>query len=158
MGKRGPPKKPTAIRLIEGNPSKRPINKREPKPPSGRPTCPRWLTLEAKREWRRAVPILEKMGVLTLADRAALAAYCQAYARWREAEEAIQKYGLIGKTPSGYVQQLPYVTIANKSLQIMRAFASDFGLSPSSRSGLVVEDPDKDANPFEAWKRGQQAK
>ena len=51
MGRRGPPPKPTRIRLLQGNPSKRPINKREPKPPDGSPRCPAWLSPEAKRTW-----------------------------------------------------------------------------------------------------------
>lgn len=144
MGRRGPTPKPTRLRLIEGNPSKRPLNRNEPKPRPVRPPCPRWLNQEAKREWRRIVPELDALGLLTIVDRAALAGYCQAYARWRQAEEAIEKYGMIGKTESGYVQQLPYVSIAQKSLQILKGFAQEFGLTPSSRSRMSVADPESD--------------
>lgn len=33
----GPPKTPTHLALVKGNPSKRPINKNEPKPRQGSP-------------------------------------------------------------------------------------------------------------------------
>lgn len=144
MGRRGPAPKPTRLRLIEGNPSKRPLNRNEPKPRPVPPPCPRWLNQEAKREWRRIVPELDVLGLLTVVDRAALAGYCQAYARWRQAEEAIEKYGMIGKTESGYVQQLPHVSIAQKSLQILKGFAQEFGLTPSSRSRMSVAEPEPD--------------
>jgi P27 family predicted phage terminase small subunit len=41
---------------------------------------------------------LHGMGVLTTIDRAALAAYCQAYGRWVEAEERMRESSLIYKT------------------------------------------------------------
>ena len=49
------------------------------------------------------------MGVLTPIDRAALAAYCQAYGRWVEAEEKLEETPALFKTPSGYVQQSPWL-------------------------------------------------
>jgi phage terminase small subunit len=39
--------------------------------------------------------------------RAALAAYCGAYALWAEAMEAIQKYGAMIKSPEGFPIQSP---------------------------------------------------
>lgn len=138
MAKPGRKPKPTHLRLIEGNPGKRPLLENEPKPRPVAPTCPAWLNTKAKKEWQRVVPELKALGLLTVVDGAALAGYCQAYARWREAEEAIEKYGMIGKTESGYVQQLPYVSIAQKSAQLMKAFATEFGLTPSSRSRISV--------------------
>ena len=71
-------------------------------------------------------------GVLTMADLTAFAGYCQAYARWKEAEEFITQHGSIFKTPSGYVQQVPQVSIAQQNLKIMQSFCSDFGLTPAT--------------------------
>ena len=157
MGRRGPAPKPTRLRVIQGNPGKRPLNKNEPKPALGRPPCPRWLNEEAKKEWRRIVPELARIGVLTIVDRLALAGYCQAYARWRQAEEAIEKYGMIGKTESGYVQQLPYVSIAQKSLALMRNLAAEFGMTPSSRSRIKADTSEKDKDPFEEFLGGRRS-
>ena len=73
-------------------------------------------------------------------DMAAFAGYCQAYARWKEAEEFITQHGSIVKTPSGYWQQVPQVSIAQTYLKIMNRFAEQFGLTPSSRSRIIAED------------------
>lgn len=79
--------KPTAIKELEGNPGKRKLNKNEPKPEKGMHVCPEWLLPEAKAEWKRLSEKLNQMGVLTEVDIAAFAAYCQSYARWKEAQE-----------------------------------------------------------------------
>ena len=85
--------KPTLMRDLEGNPGKRPINDREPRAPAGIPDCPEFLDDEAKAEWFRMVTVLKEMGLLSLADRSALAAYCTAYCRWVHAEEQVRKFG-----------------------------------------------------------------
>ena len=139
--------KPTAIKALEGNPGKRELNDKEPKPSKKAPSCPKWLDEEAKKEWRRLSKHLENLGVLTEVDMTAFAGYCQAYARWKEAEEFISKHGAIVKTPSGYWQQVPQVAIAHKYLNLMKNFCQEFGLTPSSRSRIAAEtggDPEDD--------------
>ena len=76
--------------------------------------------------------------MLTEVDQAAFASYCQAYARWKEAEEFITQHGTIVKTPSGYWQQVPQVSIAQTYLKIMNKIAEQFGLTPSSRSRIIA--------------------
>lgn len=66
--------KPTAIKELEGNPGKRILNKKEPKPEKGMPVCPEWLLPEAKAEWKRLSDKLNQMGVLTEVDMVAFAA------------------------------------------------------------------------------------
>ena len=87
MGRRGPLPKPTAIRELEGDAGKQ-LHKRrhEPKP---RPVTgvqpPRWLGVIARTEWRRIVPELERLGLLTVIDLGTLEIYCDLYERWRRA-------------------------------------------------------------------------
>ena len=138
MAQRGRKPKPTALKVLEGNPGGRPLNPNEPKPAKKAPRCPSWLEDEAKKEWRRMGKTLEQMGLLTEMDMAAFAGYCQAYARWKEAEEFITQHGSIVKTPSGYWQQVPQVSIAQTYLKIMNKFAEQFGLTPSSRSRIIA--------------------
>jgi P27 family predicted phage terminase small subunit len=151
MGKRGPAPKPTALRLIEGNRGKRPLNKSEPKPTPVRPTRPEWMLPEAKREWNRVVPELERMGLLTAVDRAALAAYCQAYARAVQAEAVLRKSGISFVTPNGYEQQRPEVAIARAEWQMVRAFASEFGFTPAARTRISVGKREETSDPMEAY-------
>lgn len=84
---RGRRPKPTALKKLEGNPGKRPLNELEPVPPVASLRCPNYLLPEARKEWRRLAPILMNLGLLTAADAVPFAGYCQAYARWREAED-----------------------------------------------------------------------
>ena len=98
--------KPTAVKVLEGNPGKRSLNRQEPKPEKKAPRCPAWLEDEAKKEWKRMAKQMEQLGILTEIDMAAFAGYCQAYARWKEAEEYISEHGTVMKAPSGYCQQV----------------------------------------------------
>ena len=60
--------KPTALKVLEGNPGKRPLNDHEPIPPKGELKCPSWLLPEAKKEWKRLASSLEAMGVPVTAE------------------------------------------------------------------------------------------
>lgn len=140
MATRGRKPKPTAVKVLEGNPGKRPLNMKEPTPDKTAPACPQWLAEEAKLEWGRLADKMVNLGTLSEMDMAAFAGYCQSYARWKEAEEFIEQHGTIVKTPSGYWQQVPQVSIAQTNLKIMLKFCSEFGLTPSSRSRMIAGD------------------
>lgn len=137
MAQRGRKPKPTALKMLEGNPGGRPLNTKEPKPAKKAPRCPSWLEDEAKKEWKRMAKVLEQMGLLTEMDMAAFAGYCQAYARWKEAEEFLTQHGSMVRTPNGYLQQVPQVSIAQTNMKIMLKFCEQFGLTPSARSRIV---------------------
>jgi len=105
------------------------------------PRCPAHLSAAARKEWRRLATPLHEAGILTLADRAALAAYCQAYARWVEAENKLAETPTLLKTPNGHVQQSPWLSVANKQLELMGRYMSELGLSPAARSRLTLPEP-----------------
>ena len=144
MAQRGRKPKPTALKVLEGNPGGRPLNLNEPKPVKKAPRCPSWLEDEAKKEWKRMGKVLEQLGLLTEMDMAAFAGYCQAYARWKEAEEFITQHGTMARTPNGYLQQVPQVSIAQTNLKIMLKFCEQFGLTPSARSRIVGSENSND--------------
>jgi P27 family predicted phage terminase small subunit len=155
---RGRKPKPTRLKLIEGNPGRRPINGSEPKPPGAQPTCPAHLNPSAKAEWKRLARDLNKIGLLTMIDRAALAAYCQSYGRWVEAERKLTETPPLLKTPAGYVQVSPWLTIANKERELMARYMAELGLTPSSRSRLAVQVPTgRKPWEFDEWARFDKA-
>ena len=137
MATRGRKPKPTALKLLEGNPGHRKLNEFEPKPPDNIPECPEWLEEDAKQEWNRLGKMLGEMGILTEVDMTAFAGYCQAYARWKEAEEYLSENGATFTAPSGYIQQVPQVSIAQTNLKMMLKFCEQFGLTPSARSRIT---------------------
>jgi P27 family predicted phage terminase small subunit len=98
--------------------------------------CPPELGPIAREEWDRVAPLLMAAGRLTPLDRSSLAVYCAAYATWLEASVALQTYGTVMKSPSGYPLQSPYVSIATKYADIMTRIASEFGFTPASRRRL----------------------
>lgn len=158
MGKRGPSPKPTNLKLLQGNPGKRELNKNEPKFPSSEELLkpPAYLSKYAKKEWKRIAPLLLKNGLLTEADVSALAAYCQAYHKWIESEKLIRTYGYTDVTDKGNVIQRPEVGIANKSMDEMLKFGREFGLTPSSRTNLHIAKPEDVSDPFMTFmKRGK---
>lgn len=134
----GPAPKPTRLKELAGNPGKRPLNQREPKPTEGMPSRPDWLSAEGKREWRRVTRELGAMGLLAKADRAALANYCLWWSVLVDAVRVLKEQGMTFKMPTGYVQQRPEVAIAQKAAMLCKGFLTEFGLTPASRSRIVV--------------------
>lgn len=150
-GRSGRKQKPTALKVVSGEREDR-INRAEPATGElGAPERPEWLSAEAAAEWDRVVPALERTGMLRHVDRAALAAYCAAWARLVEAERLIAEQGqtlhVADRTFEGddgsttivvKAARNPALTEAKAASDLLRGFLSEFGLSPSSRSRLVT--------------------
>jgi len=160
----GPAPKPTALKLVQGNPGKRKLNCKEPTF-SGAPVCPPWITDVAKQEWNRIILELAALDMLRAVDSASLAAYCLSYARWRSAEEIVTAEGQTVQEPvltkSGEiigfkVKRHPATSIAKDALAAMLRASSLFGFDPSSRSRLQVGEPAK-IDPFEEFMQGMGA-
>ena len=154
--------KPTNLKIIEGNPGRRPLNKNEPKPPPVAPECPEWLSDKAKEEWARAAPTLERLGLLTELDRVAFAGYCQNYAKWVEAEKFLKEKGNTygyskkderGNTISVYIAQFPQVAIARQCMEQLIKLCAEFGLTPSSRGRMSLPNEGNEDDPLEGLLR-----
>ena len=111
------------------------------------PRCPPHLTRAAAAEWRRVAKALYEAGVLSTFDRSALAAYCQAYGRWVEAEERLRETSLLFRTPSGHVQQSPLLGIVHKQLELMGRYMVELGMTPAARSRVLAHARDRQSFP-----------
>lgn len=160
---RGRKPKPTNLKLLEGNPGKRPLPANEPKPRPISPKCPAWLNREAKRLWKKLMPELERLGLMTIINGPAFEAVCQSYATWVHCEKYLEKHGLTldlerhdkeGNVIGTYVQQRPEVAIGQKALQAMKAFCTEFGLTPASMSRISTGRGAEDDDPMERLLRG----
>ena len=100
---------------------------------------PRHLDKIARREWKRLLPILTQMRVLTEADGIHLGNLCTAYSTLIQAQEKLAKHGMLSKSPNGYVQQSPFLSISNTAMEQVIKLSRDFGLSPASRVRLYME-------------------
>jgi P27 family predicted phage terminase small subunit len=139
MGYRGPIPKPSAIARAEGNPGKRRLNDCEPQPRATTPRCPAHLDAEAKKEWKRLVPILRRMRVLTEADGMTLANLCQAWSTMVQAQKKLTEMGILYKSPSGYIQQSPLLSVVTHYMDIVTKLCREFGLTPAARSRMVAQ-------------------
>ena len=147
-------RKPTRLKIAQGNPGKRPLNTCEPQPESGDQGCPTWLDGEAKAEWRRVTKELDRLGLLTKVDRASLACYCQAWAEFYEAKRELKKHGSRTiTTDKGFALNHPAVSRMNAAWKAIRAFAGQFGLDPASRSKLHAPAKNSDDDDLEAFMR-----
>lgn len=137
---------PASVHALQNNASKLPaseISRGDPvRLPFEIPDCPRHLNALGKQEWNRITPLLVTAGLLTQLDRAAAAAYCQAWGEWAAYElkiKALQKNeksgadALIDVTPSGYKQISALAQVRDRACDRMLRFAKEFGLTPSSR-------------------------
>ena len=153
MSRKGGPKAtPTALLEITGGKRKGGPNLREPVPDGGMPPMPEWLHPYAQAEWHFIVPHLWAMKILTVVDKAMVAAYCAAYGWWRLAEEKMQEVaksdpvsgGLLMKTISGNLIQNPLLGTANAARRDLMRAAAELGLSPAARAQLEAERDDDD--------------
>lgn len=149
---RGRKPKPSHLKAVANNPGNRSLNLKEAKIDLDQPSPPPFLSDEAKVEWGRVCSILYEAGLMTQVDRGALAAYCQAYGRWQQAEVALAKMaekdpvtkGLMIKTSNGNAIQNPLVGIANKAHADVIRYSAEFGMTPSARSRVNANPPPKD--------------
>ena len=144
MGKRGPPKTPTAVRRARG--TLRVVRSDEPQPPVGGVTMPPHLGEVAAARWRELLPLLQSVRVMTQADIEALARYCDTYEWWLATRAKLKAEGdtypiLNDGGEVKYIAQRPEVSIAHKLAQQLRQLEQDFGLNPSARASLHVEKP-----------------
>ena len=143
----GPPPIPTNLKVMRGNPGKRALNKREPKPALADPAYPDHLDAGAKQEWDRLLPILRTMRVLTEADGILLANLCSALSTQYKAQETMKKTGLLvkrGKEDAPWYQVSPLQGLINEQMQIVKGLCAEFGLSPASRARVqTVAEPEK---------------
>lgn len=154
-GSRGPLPKPTVLKLLSGNPGKRPLNLADGVNPRVEiPNAPRHLGKEALKEWKRITPLLEELGLISGLDRSALALYCQSVGRLTELEmafnakvkghtdggmdyaEAVYQVSH-GLTPNGFAQQSVLFQILRAHREEVNRYLGHFGLSPAARARVT---------------------
>ena len=164
----GRPPKPTALKLVQGTERADRRNANEPQPDRGAPPVPSWLPVKARPHWRKIAPLLDGMGVLTVADGTALALLCDVLAEYLDARAVTAALGAtytsesIARDEDGntvvtrMVRARPEVAMYQDAWKRARAMLAEFGLTPSSRSRLHVGGAAEEADPLEALLKGAQ--
>lgn len=164
MGHRGPKPLPANVHMLRGNASKKPLGAilDEFRPEVEIPDFPSWIWPEAKKEWKRIATELERYGLISKLDRAALVLYCQAWAKMVWAERALTRAmklaedaraeaeskgleylggdGLMVKTANGNFTYSHHWVVGKHAASEVKRYLDLFGLSPSARSRVTVSD------------------
>lgn len=134
---------PTALKLLRGNPGKRPINDKEPQivpVTEAFDAIPAEIAgdLVAASEWARLAPILRNARIVTEAERSVLLALCQQWSRYLEAQAKVASLGMVVKGANGQPLTNPYLTVADKALNHCCRLWVELGLTPSVRSKMAA--------------------
>jgi P27 family predicted phage terminase small subunit len=151
MGRRGPAPKPTALRLLHGDQPCR-INSNEPIPRDSLPVAPPEIAPDVREVWDYTVRELVAMKTLVAADRDSLLCYCEAVVNHRKASARLARSEILVKGVHGLLVRNPALAVQRDNAGLIRQFAQEFGLTPSGRSRISMNDAggaDED-NPFAA--------
>lgn len=140
MGLRGPAPKPTALKILEGNPGKRPLLPDIFTPERESPPCPDHITGRAREHWDYVTEQLNRYGMLAKTDMGQLAALCTTWARYVEAEEMIALAAQQAPMSKGWLQKkdhgmsvAPWLRVSRDAIDQYTRLAAKFGLSPTDR-------------------------
>ena len=138
--KPGRKSKPSALKLIDGNPGKRPLNAHEPKPQKVyEPDPPEGFDELQTAKWQEVTAKLAKVRVLTELDLDALEIYCREWVNMHLAIADIAVRGKLMTTPGGGVMWNPNWSQYKHSQSVCRSIMAEFGMTPSTRTNLVAD-------------------
>ena len=153
MGKRGPARKPTALKKLQGTYRPDRDSRAEPKS-EGHAEPPDFLTKEARMEWDRLAPELEAIGLLTVIDMAVFSVYTQAWADYKKLTDQLNEMASwTWQSDKGYRQVVPELSMRREAWTRLKEAGAKLGLDPSSRSGLHVEPRSERENKFARLRR-----
>ena len=139
---RGRKRKPTALKLLEGNRGKRKLNPDEPVPdPLPTDVPPELQDKAAIEEWTRTIVPAIYRRQITEAERVLAIAHCELWATWRsQVADAARHAHVIAVGKDSRPAPNPARRMANQTLQLLVKVDAELGLTPTSRSRVHAED------------------
>jgi P27 family predicted phage terminase small subunit len=124
---------PTRIKLDRGNPSKRPINHREPQLSPGQREAPSRLTPRAREIWDEVAGELIDAGQLRSADMGLFEEWCSTKAELELTAARLRKVA------QEELVEHRHLLVHSRGLKtIYKGLSAELGLSPTSRSRVVA--------------------
>ena len=129
---RGRKPKPTAVKQLQGNPGKRRVNGREPKPktPVKRP----WGLGQGQQRkfWDEHAGELERLKILTGVDTAAFRLMAEHYAFAVQAARELREGGSLTVEGREGPKKHPLLQALRDNSQMFKSYAVEFGMTPSA--------------------------
>lgn len=134
--------KPVELKVVQGNPGKRPIKER----PSYAPLTdhpPDELPPLGRALWRRIIKHLKPIRVVQATDREALLVLCDLWATYSAAMELVRRHGTLIRSRSKNDERATLVVnpawrVARDAARQMEGLWASFGLTPADRSRLTI--------------------
>lgn len=149
--------KPTQLKILTGNPGKRPLPVNEPTPTAGLRKCPKHLKGAAKKFWLEWAPILDGCGISTEADTQAFIYAAEQHGEYVYNSERIAIEGRVIEQVGSMGQitrsQNPHWNMAQQALKNVTRFLTEFGMTPSSRSRVEKTGPKEDPDSLESFRK-----
>ncbi len=135
----GRPRKPTALKALEGNAGKRALPHGEPEPDMMSDLePPTHMSERSASVWRELAPMLRKMGVLTVADAVALEMLCDAVADYRLARAELGDEFVV-RSAKGSDMLNQWLVAKQLSSKRAESFMGKFGMDPVARSRVLID-------------------
>lgn len=151
---RGRKPTPTVIRLVNGNPGRRPINADEPQPGALDSVCPPEIADDplAVAEWQRGIVPAIEIKQITAADRTLAIAHCVLWSTWQsQLADAAKHAHVIAAGPNNYPMPNPARVMANKTMMMLAKIDSELGFTPTSRSRVTTAGKLSPDNPLQKF-------
>ena len=130
---------PTKLKELKGIPGKIV----EPYFPEASIIPPPYLSGHALDMWNEMAPGLFANGLLTVADIPLFAEFCTSYKNMREANDILDKDGLLIEGRQGAVVKNPAWQIKRDATESMMKIGGRFGMTPADRVRLGQKDNNK---------------
>jgi len=142
----GRPRKPTALKVVQGTAQPSRILKDEPMPAGSLGDPPKKMRAEGKRRWQW---LSDTAFWLTDADRGIAEQYCTRWAMYRDAEREIGRHGMVYENKAGYTQSSGALSAFTNCEKALMELGAKLGLDPSSRTNISAPKRDQPGpNPF----------
>ena len=135
------------LKLRNSSALRQPRHKRtEPDPPEGKLSCPSFLDREGRAEWRRITKSLAGMGILSPADRGAIAGMAHFWAIFVRTAKAMHGMDSLATKDSR-----PVAATCSDAFSHYARTAAEFGLTPAARTRVDVDLEGKKLDAFDQF-------
>lgn len=140
---RGRRRKPTAQKILEGNPGKRDLNPNEPMPPVGVPDYPAHLDQKYRANWDHIGRMVAKYGVVTELDAIVFELAVRTYTNYLDMQAKAEKGGAVWveHVPGQKIPKFaysPFWATANREFDKLMKILGEMGMTPAARSKVTL--------------------
>lgn len=127
---------PRHLRILRGNPGKRPLHPEPAEQEVSKGQCPAWLDRHGREFWRMIAPRLLATKCLPYVSEPILAMLANEWSVYRRATAKLKR-DLTHETKSNGSSARPEVGIRKSAADLIRALAPEFGMTPASMTRLA---------------------